>query len=379
MDRKDRDLFRLDPSRLDTRRVTILVSNRENLAPYLERFLHHNYKVEVTTDATELYVLLCRDDNPGFVMISTQIEGTMERMMADFVAKRFRVPVLLFEETLQDSRPGVSAEAVGPHVRPIGRPEPESLVQMLREFDFSGMKKWSFTLAPEAETKQEFRMNDAAEAAARPCSERVFVKLREVVEKTSGPLRADVMALHACRVDDPEGRGYFVFAFPALDSSAEPDEALLILESRVREVAGPGAAIECLVQAVPGDFFEKLRERSDEVVDGRVGDREMILLYYRNRQQIEEADTRVVNENFLVPVEDWWVDLPLPVHTYVWLEKNKRRVLYVRPGDRLRPEALSRLKSRGIGHLAIDPADLIQYQRIREMVHVARNAGPVAA
>lgn len=378
---------RIDFKQMNAKRISILVANPENAGRLVDYFSRHQYEIQVSSDASALYAELCEKGAPGFVFVSTQIDGPMAKMMPDFVVKRFRVPVILFNESKDlPLPPTLSPQSLPPEIIPANEMEPDQLLHTLENFDevykarlaerASGARPADPVLESESETAPEFDL----ELALSSKSEQVFRLVKEAFVPGDVPIvEEDVLTLHACKVADPTGRGYFVFAFPVRSGEHQPDQALVILESRVREAAGEGAVIENLMEAVPARFFRELKERSDEVVEGRLGDMEMVLLYFRNRDDVAEPVTRLADDKCLIPIEEWWCRLPLPCHTYVWLERNNKRILYVRPGDCLRPESFERFRRKGLQHLMVEATDFPHYRRIREMVHIADNLGAVSA
>lgn len=368
---------------MNPKRITILVADPANVGRITDYFTRHQYAIDITTDASSLYGQLCEKGAPGFVFISTQIDGPMAKMMPDFVVKRFRVPVILFNESKDlPLPPAFSPQSLPPEIIPANELEPEQLLHTLENFDevykarlaerAAGSKSADPLIdSPEAE-KAQFDM----ELALTSKSEKVFHLVKEAFEPHAiGVKDDDVLTLHACKVADPSGRGYFIFAFPVRSGEHQPDQALVILESRVREAAGEGALIEHVMEGVPARFFHELKSRSDEVIEGTLGDMDMILLYFRNRNDVAEPATKISDRNCLVPMEEWWCRLPLPCHTYVWLERNNKRILYVRPGDCMRVESFERFRRKGLEHLMVDANDFPHYRKIREMVHIADNLG----
>lgn len=382
---------KLQFSQMNRQRISVLVAEEANADPLRSFFEGHGYLVEVFTEASKLYNGLCKNGPPGFVFVSTQSQGPMSRMMPDFVVKRFKTPVFLFRE--DPARPPLegepSAASLPPEIVLALDHEPDQILRTMTSFEDLYETRLKNGPAPERgeERARPSRDETPSPAAGGPSrSESVLQRIKDAFEPRPVEMaKDDVLTLHACRVSDPDGRGYFVFGFPARagEDADGLNEALLILESRVREAAGESAVIEHLVQGVPAPFFEEIRDRSDEVVSGKLGDHEMILLYFRNREEIKTPETRPLPAEILVPVEEWWTRLPLPCSAYVWLELNDRKILYVRSGDRLRDESLERFRRKGCTHLAVEVDDFEHYLRIREIAMVAfaekTAAVPVAA
>lgn len=345
----------------------MLVADEANAASMRDFFQAQGFTVEVFSEASKLYDALCKNGPPGFVFISTQADGPMAKMMPDFVVKRFRTPVFLFREDPQ--APSVhepSASILPPEILLAADYGHEQLLETLQKFE----EVYETRLRGPAKPETEKTALPAQKEASR--SEEVLRLIKEAFVPDNVPVAEDdVLTLHACKVSDPSGQGYFVFAFPCRGEQKDFDQAMLVLETRVREAAGDSAIIEHLAQAVPANFFKNIQSHSDEVISGKLGGWEMVLLYFRNRKEVAEPEAQILREDVLIPVEEWWTSLPLPCSAYVWLQLNGRKVLYVRSGDRLRVESFDRFKVKGHSHLAVSASDFDHYLKIREIVRVA--------
>lgn len=365
----------MDLSQINRARVTILCARSENVSALAGFLNEKGFVVDVTTTPQDFYARLSDEKKPGLAMISSQMDGLMTKMMPEFVAKRFGAPVLLFEESLELPSPEDSPATLLPEVIPLGRVSPEELLAQIQGVEQIYESRYTAGLSGQKSQPRHVRPEPEKEKGP-VVSELVFEKLKKALTpSTINVSDEDVFTLHTCHVRDPKGRGYFIFAFPIRGDEKVLERTVAALEEKIRETVGADAKIERLVQGVPARFYQELMSRSDEIIAGQVDGCEMVLAYFRDPvANYVEPEVKVSGENFLVPVEEWWTRLPLPCHAYYWMEKNKKRLLYIRPGDRLREETFERLTSRGASHMAIEANDLEAYSKIREIIHMARAA-----
>lgn len=360
--------------KLNPRRISVLVQDERHGAPFKAFFEGHGFQVDVSSEATQLYDTLCAGGPPGFVFVSTQAEGPMAKMMPDFVVNRFGTPVFLFREDPTGFSLGEpSAGVLPPEILLAADLDREQLLETLKTFEDvyqARLKSKPGEAQAPIEVQGPVSADEPAKTSAK--SEDVLRLIRELLlEQEISVTSSDVISLHACKVSEPAGQGYFVFGFPARRGEADLTPAIEALEARIRETAGEDVVVEHFAQGVPANFFENIREHSDEIIAGTLSGVEMILLYFRNRKDIEHPESKVQSENILVPIEAWWMNMPLPCSAYVWMQLNARKVLFVRSGDRMRAEAYERFTGRGHSHLAVSVDDFEHYLKIREIVHVA--------
>lgn len=360
---------KIDFKKVNRQRISILCANAENVTSMATFLSERGFTVEVSTTPSDYYAKL-GEGAPGIALVSTQIDGMMAKMMPDFVNRRFGMPAILFQEdTSVPGQPDLTAMALNPGIFPMNGKDPVQLIHHIEN------------LEEEYERRCKGLPPMPTPEAGKPetlTSEGVFEVLRSAFAPTQIVIKDDdVLTLHTCKVADPAGKGFFVFAFPVRNSETHLDQALLILETKIREVAGGDAQIEHFVKGVPAAFYRELMKNSDEIVTGMIGDCEMLLAYFKNRpEEREKVDEKfeVAGELSLVPMEEWWTRMPMPVHAYVWLQRNGKRILYVRPGHLLRKKSFDRFVQKGFMSMGIDTVDLETYKKIREIVHLSRAA-----
>lgn len=373
---------------INQKRVTILVVDPKNATVYVDEFSSQGYTVEVATDPSNMYAMLCENGPPGFLMISNQFESAMAKMMPEFCVKRFKIPIFLFRETMDLPAPEMNEKMFGPDIVPLEDASPANLLKNMENFEQICRAR----LAAKVEKEMAANMKDEGAPAAEPgppsesvnfenrSPDQILVRLKENLNLRDVLLEAqDVLTLHSCKVSNAAGRGYFIFAFPVRDKDHQTAPSLETIKEIIGEVFGSQVQIEDLGLPVPEGFFSALLEGADELASGTLGPQELFLVYYRNKSDVEEPEVRMIGDNFLIPMEEWWTRLPLPVHTYVYFERNQKRLLYIRPGSSLRREAFRRFQRKGFIFLAVDPVDFASYRKIRELVHVSNATGESSA
>lgn len=350
---------------LDRKRVHLLCSRVENGEQVAQGLSERGYVVELSTSPQEFYQRVSVG-KPGFAMVSTAMEGEMAKLLPDFLTKRFQVPVILFKE--HESSPEPKDFMPGPLVPEIQLSEGSGvgdLNKMLEGFEeryaleVEGLGKKPVADAPKAVSKV-FKTADA-----------IFALLEQRVTKRPVALNPDeTLQVHSYSVPDPEGKGAFVFAFPCPDVIGFED-TLLALENMIREQLGEGTTIENMVESVHKDFYQSLSSNADRVIQGTMDGCELLVAFFGHPTEAPAAsDTKLGNGAWLVPVEEWWTQLPLPCQAFVWMEKNQRHVLYIKTGARLRGESLTRFRAKGFMFLSVSQNDYENFKKIRELARL---------
>lgn len=360
---------------LDRRRVHLLCSRVENGEKVAQGLSDRGYIVELSTSAQEFYQRVSVG-KPGFALVSTAMEGEMAKLLPDFLTKRFHVPVILFKE--HESSPEPKDFMPGPLVPEIQLSDGSDLAdlgKMMEGFEeryaleVEGLIKVASPVTTSKTPSKVFKTADA-----------IFALLEQRVVKRQIALNPEeALQVHSYSVPDPEGKGAFVFAFPCTDVIGFQD-TLLALENMIREQLGEGAAIENLVESVHKDFYQGLSSNADRVIQGTMDGCELLVAFFGHPTAAPaEGDTRLENGSWLVPVEEWWTQLPLPCQAFVWMEKNQRHVLYINSGARMRSESLTRFRTKGFMFLSVANGDYESFKKIRELARLVPAGGASAA
>lgn len=136
------------------------------------------------------------------------------------------------------------------------------------------------------------------------------------------------------------------------------------------------------------DSFHQLLENKSEVLSIKGGGFQQLHHAVKNYENLVEKQKKIsVNGGFdnnhlnssdlhsfyedeagkfaFIPIEEWWLEKPLPCHAYIHLEKNDKYLLFVRTGDKIRPEAFLRFRENYFSHLVIDKSDKELYLTYR--------------
>jgi hypothetical protein len=118
-----------------------------------------------------------------------------------------------------------------------------------------------------------------------------------------------------------------------------------------------------------GKVAERLTEKASESVLGNIEGQQVAVRFFEFIDAVEEMKAEIASDAVvLVPLEDWWTEVGLPCHAYYWMPQNGKRMLFVRPGGKLRLESLDRFQNSGVPTLAVDPTDFEAFRKMRNLV-----------
>lgn len=362
---------RLGLTQIEAKQIYLVCSLQENAERLSQAFVEQGFECKLARDSQDMYRLLC-DNPPGYVLISNELASGMGKLLPDFVMKRFGLPVLLVRE--HDQAPTLPSAASLPiGIQPVESCDPGEMLQAVRNFEALTQERLEGR-SPKPSA------NEAPVRTGPRLVEKVVASLREAFIEEPLVLAPDaVLTLHACRISDEQGESCVLLGFPSGEGVGELAEAMVIIETRVKEIAGADASLEKITDQMTRADFERLVQNASNRVQGKLAERELIIVHFESVEWTEEMISLQESEMVtLVPLEAWWTELSLPCHAYLWMPTNKRRVLYVRPGQTLRAEAFERFASKGQFLLAVDPADYEQFRRWRNLIRSLRRENGAA-
>ena len=70
----------------------------------------------------------------------------------------------------------------------------------------------------------------------------------------------------------------------------------------------------------------------------------------------------------MVPLSQWWSEVPTEFKAFLNLEANQKNILYCKPGSALLPESLERFELKGVKYLGVAPEDYSSWKAAENLL-----------
>jgi hypothetical protein len=365
----------IDIENIDRRRISILCKSHHNIDGIKDFFKAKGFRVDIETSVTNFFSHL-QDIRPGFVLVSKSIESSMAKELPEFLQKKFKIPVILFQEIIpeiptdneksQHTKNDLTVNKVNVSgIVHVGSNSEIEIHNELLSFEslFEKMtleKEVAKELSP-SNIKKDFELGHLVMNQISQQIEINDISFNEV-EK--------IQVFSFC-VQDPQGEGHFFFALPVKPDQKDTFDTIKKLATDITNSLGIDAKIENVSTKVNHSLFKDLQKKSDRAITGFFGSQEISVSYFEGSPARMEEEISIKGSSFLVPVEQWWTHLALNFRAYLWLEKNNKKILYLKKGYPLSESALSKFKDFSVEKMMIHPDDLPMYKIQKRMIYFA--------
>ncbi len=357
----------IDFDKIDQRKVSILCKHPESIQGLVQFLQSKKFDVHFEKVPGSFFQSI-NNLKPGFVMISHEMNDFMGKLFPLFIQKKFNIPVLLFHE-LQPKKENTSLKASTQSfssIRSLSQNAPELIhreIERFRENYNENLQRFSNSKSPPSIKKLRDQRIQQQEDLMKQLDEKIQKGLPVLDNK-------EQLQLLSIKVTDPNGHGAFLFFTELPKGKVLSDfKKSLLLDLQLSENQ------EIILEPVEGEIsqkiFRKLKNNSDRVLNGFWGDLPVSVLYYIDVKEASHQDEITVTENgYLVPVENWWSQVPLTFNAHIWFRENNKKILYIHRGDYFPQENLARFVVKHQQFL-INGNDFHAFQQMSEIASLA--------
>jgi hypothetical protein len=329
---------------LDGKRVTILCQNIEHIGDLMTLLTSQGFNPEVEHTPTKFFSRLS-SNNPGLVMVSAEMEEKHGRVVAGYVQRKFKVPVIIFRETKNDLAKG----SYGPEVQFVDSTNANKI------FDEIGQFKEKY----ESRLKSVEELFSRSEASYKAEVDKFWLKAQakiSSVKRASSAKSVSTYVLSTYQPNASENGMCYAFVF---SSDSDLEQRFLVVDQFIEDLKDVHQSAETgkvfhFDTLLSREVIRKMEANADRAMHGEVDSVSVNFYFF---EAIPSQDFEVVSrgnqESIMVPLEDWWVDQALPVDAFYWMQQNQRMLLYVRKGEKLGSNSLQRFRDKGQDKLAI--------------------------
>lgn len=342
----------VDYSKVDLKQLAILYSEK---TPEVEKVIEYYRSKDMLVwdgaSKAELFVHLNKG-HVGFVMISAQIDRNLLSQVPGFISRKHSCPIIIFNEDGSSKKPENYEFAIS--IDFLDKLDPEYTWSFLQEFQNRFEKRWQDIYGPQLDSQ-------------------LLIKLTQVIRETPEALQTpNEIELSIYRLRSEAQGGYFVFAFPYNKGDVFLEETIDFLKKLLTD-KGETAPLEAIDKKISWDLFKNLTKNSDRTIMGFIENQEMIMSFFNGDFSAEgNSEIEFIKDRAMIEIEDWWTEIPLNFNAYLWLEKNQRKFIYVRKGDKLRQKSLERFKKMGYKKMAIKKDEIESYRRLKELFNISK-------
>lgn len=305
------------------KKITILCRNLERVRNVIDYLSNKGMTVDVETNPKGL--INRHGKGPDYIFISKEFEAQFGEAVKDLFKKKFSAVTVPFEEATVT---------------------PQSMGVLFEKF------------------QKTSEVNDTLEA--QQVSDHLYQKLNELLKKVENSDLSDdtMLNLSSLRIFDPTTELSFVFAIPDVDKELV-DSVLRDLKSIIAENIGFNYDILHLDQKITLKDYKQLKKGSERSIQGTINGLEIAISVFQGQVSKEELEVIGNADLCSVEIEEWWCKIPLPCHTYLWFEKNNKKVLYIKSGDLLSPGSHSRFNKMGQSKMYVDINEISKYMQLK--------------
>lgn len=363
----------IDYTKFNSKRISIVCRNVESVNHLVHYLTNEGMQVEVETSPFVLHKKF-KSTPPGFVLISNEhanpanaIEG---QNFVDYLQKKYKVPVLSFKEmTLSRIRTPLTPREAAPEnedekrQRKLDEEHSSNEVQRLAKEIQAYREEFARTL--ENPKSEESLLHDPYDGLP----ERLTSLLSSQIDKKTLQFEEqDQLKVITLRVHQKNESGCFLFALPLRDEKSF-QITLSHLKTLIQMESGQELEFEASQHIIHPRIYQQMEKNSLVSLEGTLQNQDFLMSYFARPSEVITDETLVEKaEMFVVPLEKWWTQIPLPFNSYLWLEKNNKKLLYIREGELMRLEAYERFQAAKSNRMWLTPDELQKYSHLRELL-----------
>lgn len=346
-------------AQLDPRRISMLCQHKDNVNQVVEFLELKGFRVEVETVPTSFFKLL-EEGRPGIVMVSSESEERHGRVIAGFVQRKFKAPVLLFRESKNEMVRG----RYSPEVHKVDPHNLDGLLEEIQNF----------------KSKYDERVQKV-EKKVRPEQEEIHARHKQFwkdLETQIAPSLGVNVLIDSCVVstfqplsEDEKDNSCYAFVFPENTPIEKREEIVNSVAQKLREQHGHESEgnIVHFDQSLSRDVVLGMDEKADRKMSGLFQDVEMNFVFMDEVLSTPMETGGVQADLFLVPVEEWWARYGLPSNLFLWLPRNARAFVLVRSGRQVAEAKIERFKKYPEVKTGVPLKQARSYRLYRDLVY----------
>lgn len=365
----------IDFDKLNRRRISILCKSHSGVISIKEHLESKGFFVEVETSVTNFFTLLC-NQQPGFALVSRNLEGSMAKQLPEFLQKRFKIPIMLFQEvetnSIQCENPievksskilqnSTTAEII--HLKSSSAEDLENHINEFENHYLNSLSKLKKTAPPSATLERQLE--------AYPKS---WSRLKNSIEPVNGEQGSSNHSTHLdlynVKVKDPFSENLILIALPD-GSHEEKNRTLHKIEIELKKESDEVGEIQAIPENLAHALFGDLCKKANDSTSGMLLGSEVHISIFNEVHEPDETSVSIFGSHFLVPIEDWWTTHGLAFHAYLWLAINHKKILYVKRGSRLSQRSLENFRKYNLNSMMINAEDMPTYRSLRQIVSLA--------
>lgn len=361
----------IDFQKVDKKKVFILCQNQDHVGSIALHLEGKGLSVQVETSLTHFFNRLEAESLPGFILVSRLLKSGMGVQLPGFLQRRFKVPVLTFNELKESTDTQATAEASESPLGPLHSLTPEIIHVPIKA---SESDIYSMIAGFEQQYQQQVEFRGENHLPIQIDLNKVDdVKLRLwetsqslVEEKLLDWPMEKRLQIHGVQIEGSDYQSLSLFACPVDMKSSEIESFRERLKQQIL-LADPQASLKDhnLPLDLSWEHLQYILSAFENFTTGTQNQTEIVLANHAALKTERIEPLREPLGGFHVPVEDWFAEQNLVFNLYLWLERSQKKTLYVKSGRSLRPESLHRFKTKGLKSLLIREEDKDLYQVLR--------------
>lgn len=361
----------IDFQKVDKKKVFILCQNQDHVGAMAQHLEGKGLSVQIETSLTHFFNRLEGESRPGFILISRTLKSGMGAQLPGFLQRRFKVPVLTFNELQEAAAAQPPAEATNHPLAPKHSLTPEIMHIPIKA---SESEIYSMISGFEQQYNQQVDLRDENRLQMQVDLKNVDdVKLRLwetsqnlVEEKLLDWSSEKRLKIHGVQIEGADYQSLSLFACPSEVSPTEIEAFRDTLKQQIL-LADPQAILKDhnLPLDLSWEHLQSILPAFENFTTGTQNQSEIVLANHVALKSDLSEPRPEPQGGFHVPVEDWFAEQNLVFNLYLWLERSQKKVLYVKSGRSLQLESLHRFKNKGLKSMLISEEDKDLYQVLR--------------
>lgn len=346
-------------AQLDAKRVSILCQHKDNVK-YLAEFLElKGFRVEIESVPTAFFKLL-ENGRPGIVMVSSESEDRHGRVIAGFIQRKFKAPVLVYQESKSEMVRGTYA----PEVQKVSGHNLEMVLDEIVNFKSKYADRLKET---EKQVKPEMKQ-------IHEKHNKLWADLESQVAPSLGVNIRDgryLVSAYQPTSEDEQDNACYIFVFPE-DATIEQRQAVVKAVAEKLKFIGEeeGEGITCHFEAkIAPEVMDKLDQGADRRLSGLFQNVDMNFVFLADIPCEPIVSGGVHLDVMIVPVEDWWAKYKLPVDLYLWMPQNARMFVLVNSGQSMDPSKVDKFRKQPDLRTGVPIKQARAYRVYRDLVY----------
>jgi hypothetical protein len=307
------------------------------------------FTVEVCSTPTQVFSSL-EGGKLGYVLISSAMSPLTTHPVADLVQRKFSVPILFFSENESNSVVGGSLFEMTPEIHYLTEKKPEKIPEEVDDFERIYKEKKAAWLA---------KMENAKTGSKDDLVKNLLQLILEKSEPLKKPLAREFVTIFHCHVEKNENMADLYFACP---TERVNSEALVELQKTLSAFLGYEISMSKIIESIELDKVPAFKNHAAAISGVWSSVPASVSILRDSGSEVETQDGFI-----LVPFQSWWTEVSSVFRAYILLKANRKQILYMKAGDKLRPESLERFEKRGLKNMGVAPQD---YEAWRATSHL---------